>query len=88
MPIGKLPERFPQSSRLSHEFWGLFFLLLTSQLIASLAMAANPVSHSQRNNITFKKGDILFVRVGVTKEWDTSMTDAGKQAYSSRRWCI
>ena len=37
---------------------------------------------AKENNITFKKGDILFVRVGVTKEWDTSMTDAQKQAYS------
>ncbi|KAL2000242.1 hypothetical protein VTN02DRAFT_3367 [Thermoascus thermophilus] len=33
-------------------------------------------------NITFQKGDILFVRVGVTKEWDTVMTQAQKQAYS------
>lgn len=33
-------------------------------------------------NITFQKGDILFVRVGVTKEWDTIMTDAQKQQYS------
>jgi kynurenine formamidase len=37
---------------------------------------------AKENNITFKKGDILLVRVGVTKEWDTSMTDAQKQAYS------
>ena len=37
---------------------------------------------ANENNITFKKGDILFVRLGVTKEWDTSMTDAQKQAYS------
>ncbi|KAL2010671.1 hypothetical protein VTN00DRAFT_6478 [Thermoascus crustaceus] len=33
-------------------------------------------------NITFQKGDILFVRIGVTKEWDTVMTQAQKQAYS------
>lgn len=33
-------------------------------------------------NITFQKGDILLVRIGVTKEWDTVMTDAQKQAYS------
>lgn len=32
--------------------------------------------------ITFQKGDILLVRVGVTKEWDTVMTDAQKQEYS------
>ncbi|PGG99028.1 hypothetical protein AJ80_09418 [Polytolypa hystricis UAMH7299] len=33
-------------------------------------------------NITFQRGDILFVRIGVTKEWDTVMTDAQKRAYS------
>lgn len=33
-------------------------------------------------SITFQKGDILLVRIGVTKEWDTVMTDAQKQAYS------
>lgn len=38
---------------------------------------------AKENNITFQKGDILFVRVGVTKEWDTAMTDAQKQAYSN-----
>lgn len=32
-------------------------------------------------NITFQKGDLLFVRVGVTKEWD-SWTDAQKEAYA------
>ncbi|PYH91458.1 hypothetical protein BO71DRAFT_48937 [Aspergillus ellipticus CBS 707.79] len=32
--------------------------------------------------IAFQKGDILFVRIGVTKEWDTLMTDAQKQQYS------
>lgn len=37
---------------------------------------------AKENNITFQKGDILFVRVGVTKEWDTSMTDEQKRAYS------
>lgn len=37
---------------------------------------------AKENDITFQKGDILFVRVGVTKEWDTVMTDAQKQAYS------
>ncbi|CAG7917574.1 unnamed protein product [Penicillium olsonii] len=37
---------------------------------------------ARENNITFKRGDILFVRVGVTKEWDTTMTGAQKQAYS------
>ncbi|GAB1202340.1 hypothetical protein APSETT445_000952 [Aspergillus pseudonomiae] len=33
-------------------------------------------------NITFQKGDILFVRVGVTREWDTVMTDEQKKQYS------
>lgn len=33
-------------------------------------------------NITFQKGDILFIRIGVTKEWDTVMTPAQKQAYA------
>ncbi|KAF9885401.1 hypothetical protein FE257_012923 [Aspergillus nanangensis] len=37
---------------------------------------------AQENHITFQRGDILFVRVGVTKEWDTQMTDTQKQAYS------
>lgn len=37
---------------------------------------------AKESNITFQKGDILFVRVGVTKEWDTVMTDAQKKAYS------
>lgn len=37
---------------------------------------------AKENNITFQKGDTLFVRVGVTKEWDTVMTDAQKKAYS------
>ncbi|KAJ5631573.1 uncharacterized protein N7484_011673, partial [Penicillium longicatenatum] len=37
---------------------------------------------AKENKVTFQKGDILFVRIGVTKEWDTYMTDAQKQAYS------
>jgi kynurenine formamidase len=37
---------------------------------------------AKENNITFQKGDILFVRIGVTKEWDTIMTDAEKRNYS------
>lgn len=37
---------------------------------------------AKENNITFQKGDILFVRIGVTKEWDTIMTDAQKREYS------
>lgn len=43
---------------------------------------ADIVEIAKESNITFQKGDILFVRVGVTKEWDTAMTDAQKQAYS------
>ncbi|KIX06136.1 uncharacterized protein Z518_04110 [Rhinocladiella mackenziei CBS 650.93] len=34
-------------------------------------------------NVTFQRGDILFVRVGVTKEWDTKMTAEDKNAYAT-----
>lgn len=34
-------------------------------------------------NITFEKGDILFVRIGVTKEWDNDMDETAKRAYAS-----
>jgi kynurenine formamidase len=37
---------------------------------------------AKESNITFQKGDILFVRIGVTKEWDMVMTDTQKKAYS------
>lgn len=37
---------------------------------------------AQECNITFQKGDLLFVRIGTTKEWDTRMTDVEKQQYS------
>jgi kynurenine formamidase len=33
-------------------------------------------------NITFQKGDILFVRTGFTKQWDTTMTAEVKKSYS------
>lgn len=33
----------------------------------------------------FKFGDILFVRIGVTREWDTQMTDEQKNAYGKTR---
>lgn len=33
-------------------------------------------------NITFQKGDILFIRIGLTKEWDTVMTDVQKRQYA------
>lgn len=36
---------------------------------------------AQECNITFQKGDILFIRIGVIKEWD-AMTVAQKQQYS------
>ncbi|KAF2872623.1 hypothetical protein BDV95DRAFT_628226 [Massariosphaeria phaeospora] len=34
-------------------------------------------------NITFQKGDVLFVRIGMTKEWDSKMTTAQKEAYGA-----
>ncbi|CAI6338388.1 unnamed protein product [Periconia digitata] len=34
-------------------------------------------------NITFQKGDILFVRIGLTSEWDTTMSEEQKIAFSS-----
>ncbi|KAI9896093.1 hypothetical protein N3K66_008993 [Trichothecium roseum] len=33
-------------------------------------------------NIQFKKGDILLVRVGVTREWERDMDDEAKRAYA------
>ncbi|KIW45302.1 uncharacterized protein PV06_03700 [Exophiala oligosperma] len=32
--------------------------------------------------VEFKRGDILFVRIGVTREWDTRMTATQKQEYA------
>lgn len=37
---------------------------------------------AEESGIVFQKGDVLFVRVGVTKEWDTVMTEQQKQKYS------
>lgn len=37
---------------------------------------------AKEKNIVFQKGDILLVRIGVTKEWDSAMTDAQKRAYA------
>ncbi|KAL0261448.1 hypothetical protein SLS55_002878 [Diplodia seriata] len=34
-------------------------------------------------NITFQKGDILLVRIGVTKEWEHTMDESAKQAYAA-----
>ncbi|ORY03941.1 hypothetical protein BCR34DRAFT_491956 [Clohesyomyces aquaticus] len=33
--------------------------------------------------INFRKGDVLFVRIGVTKEWDTNMTREDKNVYAA-----
>ncbi|KAF2998163.1 hypothetical protein E8E13_002909 [Curvularia kusanoi] len=33
-------------------------------------------------NITFQKGDIVFVRTGFTREWDTDMTAESKRNYA------
>jgi kynurenine formamidase len=37
---------------------------------------------AEEEKVTFQRGDILFVRVGVTQEWDTKMTPADKTAYA------
>jgi hypothetical protein len=34
-------------------------------------------------DITFRKGDILFVRLGMTKEWEHGMDEAAKKAYAA-----
>jgi hypothetical protein len=34
-------------------------------------------------NITFQKGDILLVRIGVTKEWEQDMDVEAKKAYAA-----
>jgi kynurenine formamidase len=34
-------------------------------------------------NIEFQKGDILFIRIGMTKEWDTKMTLKEKKTYAA-----
>ena len=36
-------------------------------------------------NITFKRGDILFVRIGVIKEWENKMDIEAKKAYASNK---
>lgn len=35
------------------------------------------------SNIVFEKGDVLFVRIGMTKEWDSKMTLQEKQNYAT-----
>jgi hypothetical protein len=34
-------------------------------------------------DIVFQKGDVLFIRIGMTKEWDTKMTPEQKNAYAA-----
>ena len=33
-------------------------------------------------NITFQRGDIVFVRTGFTREWDAALTAEAKKAYA------
>lgn len=37
---------------------------------------------AKEENLTFRRGDILFVRIGVTRDWDTKMTPEDKNAYA------
>lgn len=37
---------------------------------------------AKENGILFQKGDILFVRIGMTKEWDEKMSREDKEAYA------
>lgn len=37
---------------------------------------------AEEQGVTFLRGDILFVRIGVTKEWETDMGPAERQAYA------
>jgi putative cyclase len=37
---------------------------------------------AREQGVTFQRGDVLFVRIGITREWDERMTDAGKRAYA------
>jgi hypothetical protein len=38
---------------------------------------------AEESKITFQKGDVLFVRVGMTREWEGKMTAEQKAAYSA-----
>ncbi|KAH8820152.1 hypothetical protein F5884DRAFT_39090 [Xylogone sp. PMI_703] len=38
---------------------------------------------AQEQGVTFQFGDILFIRIGVIREWDTQMTDADKTSYAN-----
>jgi kynurenine formamidase len=46
------------------------------RLVDILAIAAE-------HSIVFQKGDILFLRMGMTKEWDTNMTLEEKEKYAA-----
>jgi kynurenine formamidase len=37
---------------------------------------------AKEQNVTFRRGDILLIRIGVTKEWDENMSPEDKQAYA------
>ena len=37
---------------------------------------------AQEQGLKFRRGDILFVRIGLTKEWDTRMSAADKMDYA------
>ncbi|KAJ5815636.1 hypothetical protein N7474_007413 [Penicillium riverlandense] len=38
---------------------------------------------AQEQKVTFKFGDILFIRIGLVKEWETEMTPSEKTAYAT-----
>lgn len=37
---------------------------------------------AKEQKITFRRGDILLIRVGITKEWDEKMSKQDKEAYA------
>lgn len=37
---------------------------------------------AKEQRVTFRRGDILFIRIGVIQEWETSMTQEDKVAYA------
>ncbi|KAL1612221.1 hypothetical protein SLS60_000445 [Paraconiothyrium brasiliense] len=39
---------------------------------------------AKESGVTFRRGDILFIRIGMTKEWDTVMTTEQKEAYAAQ----
>ncbi|KEF62063.1 uncharacterized protein A1O9_00035 [Exophiala aquamarina CBS 119918] len=40
---------------------------------------------AKESNLSFKRGDILFVRTGLTKEWDTKMSIESKNEYATTK---